>query len=90
MHFDGLINKQGFDAGVWIIYPHREFMVYSFKLNFKCINKVAKYEASILGLNILKDLKANMIDAYGYYELVINQVNGSHQTKHPRMRAYKN
>ena len=31
-----------------------------------------------------------MIDVYGYYDLVINQVNGSHQTKHPRMRAYKN
>ena len=44
----------------------------------------------ILGLNRLKELKANRIDVYGDSELVINQVNGSYQTKHPRMRAYRN
>ena len=31
-----------------------------------------------------------MIAVYGDYELVINQVNGSYQAKHPRMRAYRN
>ena len=31
-----------------------------------------------------------MIDVYGDSELVTTQVNGSYQTKHPRMRAYIN
>jgi ribonuclease HI len=44
----------------------------------------------ILGLNILKDLKEKRIVVHGDFELVIKQVNGSYQTKHPRMREYRN
>ena len=90
MHFDGAINKDGVGAGVWIISPNREFMVYTFKLTFECMNNVVEYGDFILGLNVLKDLKENRIDVYGYFELVVNQVNGIYQTKHPSMRAYIN
>ena len=31
-----------------------------------------------------------MVQLMGDSELVINQVNDSYQTKHPRMRAYRN
>ena len=48
MHFDGSINKEGDGAGVWIFFPDREFMVYSFKLNFECTHNVVEYEALIL------------------------------------------
>ena len=58
MYFDGLINKEGSGVGIWIIYPNRYFKVYSFKLTFECTNNVAEYEALLLGLNTLKDLKA--------------------------------
>ena len=44
----------------------------------------------ILGLNILKYLKAKRIYVHGDSELVIKQGNGNFQTKHPRMRAYRN
>ena len=88
--FDGSISKEGVGAGVWIISPYREFMVYSFKLTFECTSNVVEYEVLNLDLNALKDLKSNRIDVYGYSELVINQVNGSYQTKHTMMRAYRN
>ena len=65
MYFDGSISKEGVGAGVWIIFPGRDFKVYSFKLTFQCKNNVAKYGALLLGLNALKELKENRIDVYG-------------------------
>ena len=63
---------------------------YSYKLYFKCINNVAKYEAHILGLKILKKMKSKKVYIYGESELVINRVNGVYQSKHPRLRSYIN
>ena len=39
---------------------------------------------------MLKDLKEKKIYVYGDLEIVINQVKGVYQAKHPRMRAYRN
>ena len=51
---------------------------------------MAEYEALLLGLHALKYLGAQRIKVLGDSELVINQVNDSYQTRHPRMRAYRN
>ena len=83
MYFDGSISKEGAGAGIWIISPNRDFKVYSYKLTFECTNNVAEYEALLLGLNALKDLKEKRIDVFGDSELVVNQVNDSYQTKNP-------
>ena len=83
MYFDGSISKEGVCVGVGIISPDIEFKFYSFKIKFEITNNVAKYEALLLGLNALKDLKEHRIDVYGDSYLVINQVNGRYQTKHP-------
>lgn len=65
-------------------------MLHSFKLAFQCTNNEAKYEALLLGLNLLKDKKVKRIAVQRDSELVINQVKGTYQAKHPRMRAYRN
>ena len=77
MYFDGSISKEGFSAGAWIICPYREFTVYSFKLTFECTNNLVEYEAMILGLKALNELKTSKIDVSGESKLVINQVNGT-------------
>ena len=51
---------------------------------------MVEYEAMLVGLNALKYLGAKRIDVFRESELVINQVNDSYQTKHPRMREYRN
>ena len=84
------VNKEGVGECVWIISPDKYFKVYSFKLTFECTNNVLEYEALLLGLIALKELKSNRIDVYGDSKLVIIQVNGSYQSKHPRMREYRN
>ena len=90
MYFDGSVAKVGTSAGVYIIHPIKYFKALSYKLTFECTNNVAEYEALLLGLHALKDMGAQRIRVLGDSELVINQVNDSYQTRHPRMRAYRN
>ena len=90
MYFDGSMAKVGVGVGVYIISPIRDFKGLSYKLTFECTNNVAKYQSSFLGLHALKYMGAKRIKVIGDSELVINQVNDSYQTRHPRMRAYRN
>ena len=90
MYFDGSMAKVAAGASVYIISPIRDFKALSYKINFECTNNVVEYEALLLGLNALKDMEARRVQVMGDLELVINQVNDSYQTKHPRMRAYRN
>ena len=90
MYFDGSMAKVSSGFGVYIISPIRDFKALSYKLTFECTNNVVEYEALLLGLNALKDLGAKRVQVMGDSKLVINQVNDSYQTKHPRMRAYRN
>ena len=90
MSFDGAASKKGVGASILIRFPIGEPKPLSYKLDFKCINNVAEYEALILGLKALKDLQAQKINIQGDSELVIRQVKGSYQAKHPRMKSYRN
>ena len=89
MSFDGAASKKGIGAGIWIRPPIGEPKLLSYKLEFKCTNNVAEYEALILGLKALRDLQAQKINIQGDSELVIKQVQGIYQAKHPRLRSYK-
>ena len=62
----------------------------SFKLYFECTNNVAEYDSLILGLNALKTMKAIKITIYGDLELIVDQVKGIYEEKHPKMRSYRN
>lgn len=97
MDFDEEVGKEGAGIGIWICSPvflpnkvPSNVIVCSYKLAFDCSNNEAGYEALIAGLKILKKLKEKRILVYGDSELVIKQVKGEYQAKHPRMRAYCN
>jgi ribonuclease HI len=90
MSFDGVVNKKGAGAGVWIIPPKVGTKIFSYNLAFDCTNNMVECEALILGLKVLNELGTKMIAVHGDFELVINQVNGIYQSKHPRLRAYMN
>jgi ribonuclease HI len=64
--------------------------LYSYKLAFDCTNNMVDYEALILGLRVLKEFGTKRIVVHGDSKLVINQVKGIYQSKHPRLRAYRN
>jgi ribonuclease HI len=51
---------------------------------------MAEYEALVLGLKALKEMGSRRIVVHGDSELIINQVKGIYQEKHPILRAYRN
>jgi ribonuclease HI len=89
MIFNGAVNKEGLGVDVWINPPKVGTKICSYKLVFDCTNNMDEYEALILGLRVLKELGAKRIAVHGDSELVINQVKGIYQFKHPTLRAYK-
>ena len=87
MSFDGSYSKAGSGAGVWI---HNTNEGHSYRLDFQCTNNVAEYEALLIGLYLLKNLKAKKILIQGDSELIINQIKGEYSAKNPRLREYRN
>ena len=90
MSFDSVVNKQGVGVNIWITPPQVGSKLCSYKLAFDCTNNMAEYEALILGLKVLKELGVKRILVHKESELVINQVKGIYQSKHPTLRAYRN
>jgi ribonuclease HI len=90
MSFNRAINKEGDGASVWINPPKVGSKLCSYKISFDCKNNMVEYEALILGLRTLKELGAKRIVVHENSELIINQVKFIYQSKHPRLRAYRN
>jgi ribonuclease HI len=91
MDFDGAISKEGVRAGVWLHNKKSRYSEnHSYKLNFQCINNIAKYESLMLSLKLLKKVGAKQIMVRGDFELIIKQMKCEYATKHPHLRAYRN
>ncbi len=71
-----------------IIAPSSKSWRYSYSLKFESTNNVVKYEALVHGLLLLKGKKVMKVRIFGDSNLVINQIKGICQTKHPRMGSY--
>ena len=84
------MRKEGAGVGIWVRYPKNGPKLLSYKLYFHCTNNEVEYEALILGLNMLKVLKAKKAYIYGDYEVIINKVKGIYYDKYPRMTSYIN
>jgi len=90
LEFDGSVNKLGAGAGVWIHNTHNNHAEgHAYRLNFKCTNNMAEYEALLLGLKLLKTLGATKVSILGDSDLIIQQMKGNFVTNDNRMRAYR-
>ena len=66
MNFDGSCTKKSAGAGVWLVDTEKNYSEsHAFRLDFKCTNNIAEYEALILGLHLLKELGAKKIIVQG-------------------------
>ena len=90
LYLGGSTCEIGSGAGIWIVPPDCTSQLHSYKLYFDYTNNMAEYEALIIGLNLLREQKVNKIHIFGDVELIVDQVKGTYQTRHPRMRAYQN
>jgi len=90
LEFDGSVNKLGAGAGVWIHNTHNNHAEgHAYRLNFKCTNNMAEYEALLLGLKLLKAIGAAKVSILGDSDLIIQQMKGNFVTNDNRMRAYR-
>lgn len=90
MAFDGSSSKEVCGVGVVLTSPSNKVISLSHKLVFESTNNVTGYEALILGLKDAKDMKIDSINVSRDVEMIIKQIKNIYQTKHPRLREYKN
>ena len=66
LYFDGSANILRVGAGVWIYNLENDHSEgHAFRLNFKCTNNMAKYEALVLGLQIVRKLGSKRVSVMG-------------------------
>ena len=87
---DGSCTKDGVVAASVLISPKNENITQSCKLDFEVTNNVVEYGAFLLGLQLAKSLKVQNLSVFTDSELILKQVRNIFQTKHPRLRSYRN
>jgi ribonuclease HI len=75
---------------VVIVSPVQEVISLSYKLQFETTNNVVEYEDLVLGLRAAKDLGIEELSMFGDDELIVHQIRIIYQSKHPRLRSYRN
>ena len=89
MVFDGAFNALGNGVGAVFSSPEGCHTPFTYILCFDCTNNMVEYEACILGLKAAIDLRIKFLSVYGDLALVISQVKGEWDTKHPNLILYK-
>ena len=79
LKFDGSSTEKFAGAGTVIISPKGIKTTLSFNLVFKCTNNQVEYEASVIGLEILLELRAQEIHIIGDSQLVLRQLTGEYK-----------
>ncbi|XP_058725708.1 uncharacterized protein LOC131597002, partial [Vicia villosa] len=64
-------------------------LTFDARICFDCTNNVAEYEACIMGLEAAIDMRIKILEVYGDSALVIHQVRGDWETRHPNLVPYK-
>lgn len=62
---------------------------HAFRLNFKCINNMAEYEALILGLQMVGNLGAKRVSIMGDLELIIKQIKGEYSVNNSILSQFR-
>ena len=86
--FDGASNSLGHGIGEILNSPKNFQKPYTSRLCFDYTKNIAEYEACILGLEAAIDLRIKHLEVYGDSALVIYQVKGEWDTKHPNLIPY--
>ena len=77
MHFDGSKMKEGSRAGVVLISPKGDKLIYVLQIHFNATNNVAEYEALLHDLHMAKEIRVKRILCYGDSDLVVQLMDGT-------------
>ena len=89
MHFDDSKMKEGSRAGMVLKSPKGDKLSYVLQIHFNATNNVAEYEALLHGLHMAMELGVKTILSYGVSDLVVQQLDGTWDTKSPTMAEYR-
>ena len=76
MVFNGASNALANKIGVVIISPKGCHTSFTATLCFDCTNNMVNYEACIMGIKVVIDMRINFLNVYGESPLVISQIKG--------------
>jgi ribonuclease HI len=88
LFFDGSARQQSAGAGVVLVGPGGDQLMYVVRLEFKATNNMAEYEALIFGLYVALSLGVRQLLVKGDSQLIIKQVHGECSCNEPRLAAY--
>ena len=84
----GASNALGNGIGVVLVSPEGCHTPFTARLCFDCTNNRAEYEACIFGLKAAIDLGIKSLNVLEDSALVIIQIKGEWDTKHPSLIPY--
>lgn len=85
LEFDGASNSPWHEIKAVLISLRVGYTIFTRRLCFDCMNNVAEYEACIMGVEASIDLRIKILEIYGDSTLVIYQVKGEWETRHPKL-----
>ncbi|XP_075663198.1 uncharacterized protein LOC142632734 [Castanea sativa] len=88
VYTDGASNRKGAGVGVVLISPEKLVIEKSLRLGFPATNNEAKYEALLVGSQMVRHLGGKVVRVFYDSRLVVGQVNGEFEAKDERMRSY--
>lgn len=82
--------NRGIIAGVGIVLiSHQKHVIpRAFTLTEPCSNNVAEYNALLIGMEIARELGAKNLEAYGNFQLIINQIYRQYEVRHEDLVPY--
>lgn len=88
MYFDEAAHFGGVGGGVVFVTSQGEVLPFSFTLKQCCSNNVTKYQALILGLKMVVDMKQLQLQVFGDSQLVIKQLLGTYEVRKLELHPY--
>ncbi|GKV12463.1 hypothetical protein SLEP1_g23603 [Rubroshorea leprosula] len=88
LYVDGASSNKGSGAGALLLGPKGYRSEHALKFNFDATNNMAEYEALLLGLQLVTELKVEAIQIYSDSQLVVNQVNSICEVVDPIIMKY--
>ncbi|KAI5316273.1 hypothetical protein L3X38_045449 [Prunus dulcis] len=88
LYFDGSKTDVASVARIVLEEPLGIKHCYSFQLDFQCTNNWAEYEALIIGLEMLVELRIQSVEILGDSVLVLKQIAGEYKCLSPSLAVY--
>jgi ribonuclease HI len=89
MNFDGSKMHGGLGAGIVLISPKGDKLLYALQIHFRASNNVAEYEALVHVLNLAKEIGIRRILCFRDSDLVVPQVSGEWDAKDANRASYR-